>query len=116
MVGTNVLNEGGTYYKTDRYVMHESYNRPNFANDIAVLKVQGEIEFNDKVQPIDLLADEVPDGTELQLTGWGTLVVSSVLLLLQRDLFFKEINSLGWRFSTEETTDHQIESCLHTKM
>lgn len=78
MVGTNLLNDGGTYYKTEKFITHESYNRPSFAYDIAVLKIQGEIEFNDKVQPIALLADEVPDGAELQLTGWGTLVVSVV--------------------------------------
>lgn len=41
------------------------------ANDIGVAKIQGKIEFNDLVKPIKFSSDEVPDGAELQLTGWG---------------------------------------------
>lgn len=61
--------------------VHEQYNKPPFANDIAVLKVRGEIEFNEKVQPIKYSADDVPAGTDAQLTGWSELSVSKFKII-----------------------------------
>lgn len=75
LVGTNDLNSGGTYYKPEAYVKHESFNRPAFANDVAVIRVNGSIEFNDRVQPIEYSPDEVPNDADVQLTGWGRLRV-----------------------------------------
>lgn len=77
LVGTNDLRNGGTYYKVDSFISHENYNRPRFANDVAVIKVKGTIEFNDRVQPIAPSPDPVNDGDELLLTGWGRLRVSA---------------------------------------
>lgn len=76
LVGTNDLKNGGTYYKVEKFIAHNEYNRPQFANDIAVIKLQNTIQFNEKVKPIELMRDEVPDGAELELTGWGRLSVS----------------------------------------
>lgn len=78
MVGSQNLNEPGTYYKTEKYIKHEKHNQPIYANDIAVLRVEGSIEFNDKVKPIELSSEEVPDGSDLQLTGWGRLSVNII--------------------------------------
>lgn len=76
LVGTIDLKSGGTYYKVEKLIAHEDYNTPAFANDIALVRVQDAIQFSEKVQPIELLRDEVPDGAELTLTGWGRLNVS----------------------------------------
>lgn len=76
LVGTNDLRSGGTFYKVEIAKIHKQHNRPAFANDIAVLRVKGTIEMNEKVQPIELETEEVPDGTTLQLTGWGRIRVS----------------------------------------
>lgn len=75
LVGTNDLSNGGTYYKVERYVTHEEYRW--FANDIAVIRVQGKIEFNNHVQPISISPafNDIKDGDELILTGWGNLKV-----------------------------------------
>lgn len=75
-VGSNDLQSGGTYYKIERFLAHEEYNKPSFANDVAVIRVQGKIALNDKVQTIEYSSEEVPDGAVLQLTGWGRLQVS----------------------------------------
>lgn len=75
-VGSNDLKNGGTYYKIQKIKAHEKFNKPNYANDIAVIRVQGAITFTDKVQPIEYSSEEVPDGASLQLTGWGQLQVS----------------------------------------
>lgn len=76
-VGTNDLKNGGSYYKVQKFIMHEGYNQPMFANDIALIRLRDELQFNEKVQPIELGSDEVPDGVDLQLTGWGRVQVSS---------------------------------------
>lgn len=75
LVGTNDLTKGGKYYKVAKLSAHEHYNTPHFAYDIAVIKLQEKIEFNKKVQPIALGKEEVPDGAQVQLTGWGRLRV-----------------------------------------
>ncbi|XP_055321372.1 chymotrypsin-1-like [Sitodiplosis mosellana] len=72
-VGSNDLNSGGTYYKVEKYITHERYNQPGFANDIAVIRVQRSITFSDKIQAIEYSPEEVPDEAVLQLTGWGRL-------------------------------------------
>ncbi|XP_055321233.1 transmembrane protease serine 9-like [Sitodiplosis mosellana] len=74
-VGSNDLKSGGTYYKADKIIAHKQYNKPNFANDIAVIRVQGSITFSDRIQAIEYSSEEVPDGAVLQLTGWGSLQV-----------------------------------------
>lgn len=75
LVGTNDLTKGGQYYNVTKLTPHENYNNPRFAYDIAVIKLQEKIEFNEKVQPIELSKEEVPDGAQVQLTGWGRLSV-----------------------------------------
>lgn len=76
LVGTNDLSNGGQLYDVEKYIAHEDHDNPQFAFDIAVIKVKGSIQFNDKVQPIKLLSEEVSDGVLLQLTGWGSVGVS----------------------------------------
>lgn len=77
--GSNDLNGNGTYYKLEEIVIHEKYDEPKFAYDIAVIRVRGSIALNDKVQSIELSPEEVPDGAVAQLTGWGRLSVSFFL-------------------------------------
>lgn len=81
MVGTNDLKSGGTYYKAADLITHEGYDLPPFANDIGVVRVQGEIEFSRKVQPIKFTSKKVDGGVALQATGWGRLSVFVLELL-----------------------------------
>ncbi|XP_055301540.1 chymotrypsin-2-like [Sitodiplosis mosellana] len=74
-VGSNDLKTGGTSYKAAEIKSHKQYNNPTYAYDIAVIRVKGAIELNDKVQTIEYSSEEVPDGAVLQLTGWGALRV-----------------------------------------
>lgn len=60
----------------DKFYAHENYNRPRFANDVAVIRVKETIEFNDRVQPIEPSNVQINDGDEVLLTGWGRLRVS----------------------------------------
>lgn len=76
LVGTNDLRNGTEYYRAERFILHESYNKPQFAYDIALIEVNGTIVFNDRVQPIKPSPEDVPEGADVQLTGWGRLAVS----------------------------------------
>lgn len=100
LVGTNDLTTGGTYYKVERYATHERYFL--IFNDIAVIRVQGKIEFTNRVQPIELLSDhEVPDQADVQLTGWGDLKViekyEKIEILIQKKKPTLFRNILQWR-------------------
>lgn len=56
-----------------------SYRLPNrFSNDIAVIEMRKNIEFNDRVQPIEYSPEEIPDGEEVQFTGWGLISVCTM--------------------------------------
>lgn len=80
LVGSNHLEQGGYFYEIDKFHMHKKYNKPMYANDIAVIRVKGKIQFNYRVQPIELATEEVPNGSEVTLTGWGSLSVSKILI------------------------------------
>lgn len=79
LVGTNSLSSGGTRYNTNKTFVHENYTRSNYAYDVALLRVQTPIEFNEKVQPIKISSKVIEPGTEnLKITGWGLLNVNAV--------------------------------------
>lgn len=76
LVGTNNLKAGGTRYKTNKTFIHEDYDKSNYAYDIALLRVQSPIEFNSKVQPIEISHKVIQPGTPLKVTGWGFITAS----------------------------------------
>ncbi|XP_055303191.1 chymotrypsin-2-like [Sitodiplosis mosellana] len=69
-VGSNEANTGGQVFNVEKAIPHPSYEKKR--NDIGLIRVQGNITFNDKVKTIQLETNEVPSGTELLVTGWGT--------------------------------------------
>lgn len=73
VVGTNDLKSGGTRYKIEKFVGHEKYDKPEFANDIALIRVDGEIKFNDKVQPIKYSNKFVEADADVDIFGWGKI-------------------------------------------
>ena len=76
MVGTNCLKTGGQNYTVEKYIIHEDFKPDARGNDIAVIRVKGKIDFNNRVRAIKYTKKEFPDDVEAQLTGWGRLEVS----------------------------------------
>ncbi|XP_032521740.2 chymotrypsin-1-like [Danaus plexippus] len=72
IVGTNQLLAGGTAYTIRKVVRHKEYDEEIIVNDIAIIFTDKEVEFNDKVDAIELNDEPVDAGEELLLTGWGT--------------------------------------------
>lgn len=76
LTGTqNLKNNTEKYYYADRIVMHCSYNRPAYANDIALVHLNESIAFDNLTQAVEYDYEPLKDGDELTLTGWGTLAL-----------------------------------------
>lgn len=76
------LNMNVTRYNVNDIIVHEGYNSKVISNDIALIRVQTPIQFNDRVQPIKYTANVVPSGTPLQTSGFGWLKVFCYLFYL----------------------------------
>lgn len=75
VIGTNSLSSGGEHLDVEEMIIHENYNSHLITNDVSLVKVTKDIEFNDRVQPIKLPEADTGAGADLVLTGWGRLSV-----------------------------------------
>ncbi|XP_052896416.1 serine protease SP24D-like [Anopheles moucheti] len=67
--GSAHLNAGGHLFEVRAVHPHERYG--SFQNDIAVLKMKEPFHFDKYVQPIELMDEEVPLGSEVVISGYG---------------------------------------------
>lgn len=73
LVGTSQWSSGGERYSIKTAIPHEHYDDPEYANDIALIRLLTPIKFNENVQPIKFSSHEVPDNTGMQVYGFGRL-------------------------------------------
>ncbi|KAH8382446.1 hypothetical protein KR009_003530 [Drosophila setifemur] len=59
-------------YSVEEYYVHCNYNSPNYYNDIAIIKLNESIVFNEFTQPAKLPTEPLANGSTLLLTGWGS--------------------------------------------
>ncbi|XP_071569226.1 chymotrypsin-1-like [Temnothorax nylanderi] len=73
-VGTNFLNESGDVYDIESVSIHEDTNYDtNRLYDIALVHLKTPINYNELVQPINLMtSDENLEGKSCTLSGWET--------------------------------------------
>ncbi|KAG7204743.1 hypothetical protein KM043_005157 [Ampulex compressa] len=72
VVGTTYNNlVYGTHYKVKNAIKHPMYGALDY--DIALLEVEQEIKFDNRVQPITLADEEPKPGFMVDVTGWGLL-------------------------------------------
>ncbi|XP_067137999.1 transmembrane protease serine 9-like [Centruroides vittatus] len=71
-IGTNNRNgAGGVNVTLEKIIIHENYE--NLTNDIALLKSNEAIEFNENIQPIPLSTKTADSGTLATVSGFGTI-------------------------------------------
>ncbi|ESN95803.1 hypothetical protein HELRODRAFT_185962 [Helobdella robusta] len=66
-------------FQIEKWVIHEKYGTPRYANDIALIKVKGNIKFDANVSPV--CAPESKDlytHVKSAVSGWGALASGSV--------------------------------------
>ncbi|XP_024884639.1 chymotrypsin-2-like [Temnothorax curvispinosus] len=72
--GTNLLSESGDVYKPEAAIIHPDFNLLLIRNDIGLLRLKTDIEYNKLVQPISVAkTNSVLVGDPCFLTGWGRL-------------------------------------------
>ncbi|XP_011155958.2 transmembrane protease serine 9 [Solenopsis invicta] len=72
--GTNLLSKSGTVYKPEESIIHPNFNLLLIRNDVGLLRLNTNIEYNKLVQPISVAkTNSVLEGDPCFLTGWGTL-------------------------------------------
>lgn len=76
VAGSLSLVEGGDRYDVEKIIPHESYNPMIIRDDIALVKLNQSITYNDNVQPVALCDHYVDGGQQMLLTGWGLTSVS----------------------------------------
>lgn len=71
-VGSNNQYAGGFIVQARKIVIHSSYG--NFMNDLAIIELQSSLDFDDKVNMINLVEENtsIPEGSLLAVAGWGT--------------------------------------------
>lgn len=105
VTGTNELRSStAARYNVSKIIIHERFNVSDYLNDIALIRTQSPIEFNERVQPINLTSQAVLPGTLLQTTGWGTLKV--LVWILRLYLIYNWI-------STHRQMAHALKSCKY---
>lgn len=62
------MSAGGAYYNVGKFIAHPEFNKPPFAFDIGLMQIAGKIEFSDRIQPIKLSPNEVPNDSLLKLS------------------------------------------------
>ncbi|KAL7286336.1 hypothetical protein TKK_0019294 [Trichogramma kaykai] len=80
-IGTDLTNDkNATVLRVESATVHEKYGKAGIyadhsVNDIAVIRVRSNIEFNEKVQPVKLPKqdEEVPANASVKFIGMGTL-------------------------------------------
>ncbi|KAM0733523.1 Chymotrypsin-2 [Formica fusca] len=73
-VGSNYLDAPRIVHQVASFIRHDDFDNFLYINDIGLIRVVQDIEFNNNVQPIALpTADPNYDDRDLVVTGWGRL-------------------------------------------
>lgn len=64
------MKHGGVTRKVTDSFYHENYG--NYRNDIALMRLDEPLDFDESVQPIEIETEELSPETELTISGWGT--------------------------------------------
>lgn len=79
-----------TYTIVER-INHPGYKPPSLYNDIALYRLDREVEFNEYIRPICLQTDYAVSEPEAIAIGWGQLELSKYHLDLEKTLHLQPL-------------------------
>ncbi|XP_066599529.1 chymotrypsin-2-like [Prorops nasuta] len=72
VAGITCLDEDGDEYDVESYLIHPDYHSDGQVHDIGIIKLDKDMNFTDKVKPIEPLSEEPTEEIyNVTLTGWG---------------------------------------------
>lgn len=77
-VGSSYWADGGEQIALQSVVRHESYDPSTYDFDVALVKLASPLTYSANTQPVELAATtgSLVAGQDVQVSGWGRLVVS----------------------------------------
>lgn len=78
VVGAQRTSEGGRFYNVSEIHAHGNFSFSTLADDIALLRLNETIEYDELVQPIPFSEEFVGAGEPALASGWGTLTVTYI--------------------------------------
>ena len=90
VAGTNSLLSGGVTYNVTQYFSHEDFDITTIKNDIALIQIDGEFEFNELIQPAEYF--DLEENSTCIVTGWGRTEDNDN----PDDLLFVELTGLNY--------------------
>lgn len=72
VVGTQNRDKNGTVYQIESFQTHPDFIDEHFfyKNNVALLRTNESIQFNNQTQPIELYTEEVNEFIDVQINGW----------------------------------------------
>ncbi len=65
--------------KVEKIISHKDYNQKTNENDIALVKLNNPLLFNECVRPVAILNSDLPPQETCTVTGWGVIRESKAL-------------------------------------
>lgn len=97
--GSNYLDAPRVVYSVAAFIQHPGYR--NAINDIGLIRLLEDIEFNQNIQPIALpTTDRNYDGYSFLVTGWGRLWVNlnNLSKFNKHNFYFKSYRNVDFSF------------------
>lgn len=99
------IDEHTREFKVERAIVHKSYKRETFAHDIGLLKLSGQVQYTNYIQPI-CLWDELPHQSVYSKTGyivgWGATEVGDEAAQVLREAQMPVVDTLQCLDSNRE--------------
>ena len=99
--GTNSLEDCKVKRQVTEEIPHEYYG--NFMNDIALLKLENPLIFNESIKPIKIASEEVPANSKVIISGWGRIYTWGPI---SNKLKFNTLTSLSQSECTKQSGIH----------
>ncbi|KAG5334970.1 EAST protease, partial [Acromyrmex charruanus] len=98
-------------------IVHESYNKPEFKNDIAIIRLNKPVIYNEHVKPICMMNDELLSkdfvGETAEVAGWGIFDIndpkpSTILQTVKLPIVKMDRCVMAFRRYAEISEDRQM--------